>query len=67
MRFGLNQDRKLVHFFSSGWMSPLARLLLQRALCDIVGGKGMQRAANKSVQFSFFLGGAAKISPSHRD
>lgn len=54
MRFGLNQDRKLVHFFPSGWMSPLARLLLllQQALCDIVGGKGMQRAANKSVQFS---------------
>lgn len=48
MRFGLNQDRKLVHFCSPGWMSPLARLL-QQAPCDTTRG---EKTANKSVQYS---------------
>ncbi len=52
MRFGLNQDRKLVHFFLQGGCRPSPDCCCCRALCDIVGGKDMQRAANKSAVFS---------------
>lgn len=48
-------------------MSPLARLLLQRgALCDIVGGKGMQESSQQ-VCAVFWGRDAAKISYLHSE